>query len=67
VCVCVCAELYGDDERRVGCHTLADFSITKLRTSETGDSFDIRHAEQLATAKAVIEISGSATLVSTTG
>jgi hypothetical protein len=63
----MCAEFYGDHERRVGCDTVADFSITKLRTSETGDSFDTRQAEQLATAKARIKISGSATLVSTTG
>jgi hypothetical protein len=65
--VCVRAELYGDDERRVGCYTVADFSITKLRTAEMGDSFDTRQAEQLATAKDRIEISGAAALVSTTG
>jgi hypothetical protein len=63
----VCAELYGDEERRVGCDIVADYSITKLRTSEMGNSFDTRQAEQLATAKARIEISGSATLISTTG
>jgi len=48
VCVCVCArararaELYGDDERRVGCDTVADFSITRFGTSEKRDSFDTR-------------------------
>jgi len=62
----VCAGLYGDDERRVGCDTVADFSITKPGNSETGDSFDTRQAEQLAIAKTCIEISGSAALVSTT-
>jgi len=62
----VCAGLYGDDERRVGCDTVADFSITKPGNSETGDSFDTRQAEQLPIAKTRIEISGSAALVSTT-
>ena len=66
MCVCVCAGLYGDDERRVGCDTVADSSITKPGNSETGDSFDTRQAEQLAIAKTRIEISGSAALVSTT-
>ena len=67
MCVYVCAGLYGDDERRVGCDTVADLSITKLGNSETGDSFDTRQAEQLATSKSRIEISASAALVSTTG
>jgi len=62
---CAQAGIYGYD-RRVGCNTLADFSITKLGNSETGDSFDTRQAEQLATAKTHIEISDSAALVSTT-
>ena len=64
--MCECAELYGDNDRRVGCDTVADFSITKLATSENGDSFDTRQVEQLATVKTRIEISGSAALVSTT-
>ena len=64
--MCVCVGLYGDEERSVVCDTVTDFSITKLGNSETGDAFDTRQAEQLATAKTRIEISGSAALVSTT-
>jgi hypothetical protein len=59
--------LYGYEDRRVGCDTEADFSITKPEISETGESFDTRQAELLATVKARMEISGSSALISTTG
>lgn len=64
--VCVCAGLSGDD-RRVGCDTVADFSITRPGDWQTWNSFDTSQAQHFAKAKGRVEISGSRALVYTTG
>jgi len=64
---CVLSVLSGDDDRRVGCDTVADFSITGFGASETRDSFATSQAEHFVTAKGPVEIGRSPALVYTTG